>query len=81
MKKFILELLARFFSKNPKFFRILQILACICAFITGIPALLHQYNIVLSPSLSIFENKTVAICAMVVAFFAQLPNEDQSVKQ
>lgn len=57
---FLQELLQRFFTKSPKFFRIWQMITAIAAAITGIPETLAYFNITLPPALSIFENKFIA---------------------
>lgn len=74
---FLIELLKRFASRTPKFFKILQILAGAAAIITGLPLLLDQVGITLPEALKILENKAVAIAAVVAAFLAQLVQEDK----
>src|SRR5690242_20382662 len=62
---FLAELIARWKAKSPTFFKVITTLATITAFITGIPTLLNDFGVTLPAILVPFENKTIAIAAIV----------------
>lgn len=57
---FLQELLQRFFTKSPLFFRIWQWISATAAIITGIPPLLVQWGITLPAPWDIASNKFIA---------------------
>lgn len=57
---FLQELLQRFFTKSPKFFRIWQLITALGAAITGLPEALKMLGIHLPVALCILENKFIA---------------------
>lgn len=61
---FFQELLQRFFTKSPKFFRIWQLITAIGTAITGIPEFLGMFNIVLPHPYDIFSNKFIAAVSL-----------------
>jgi hypothetical protein len=78
--KFIAELIGRLFSKNPTFFKVIQVISAIVALITGLPEYLAKAGIDLGPKLLGLENKAIAIAALVALFIAQLPKPDPTVE-
>jgi hypothetical protein len=74
---FLLELVARLFSQNPTFFRVIQILSAITVIITGLPDFLSSIGVSLPENLLILENKTIAIASIVAMIIAQLPKKDK----
>lgn len=56
---FLQESLQRLFKKSPKFFRIWQIVLGFTALVTGLPALLESFGIVLPEALTILQNKII----------------------
>ena len=78
MKKtnFIIELFARLASDNPKFFKVLQVLAVVVMVVTELPDFLQLLSIDVPSWLSAVENKAVTWGALIAAVLAQLPNKD-----
>lgn len=74
--KFIIELLGRLFSSNPKFFKALQIVAAVIVVITEIPDLLQFLSVKVPNWVAVLENKALTWNALIIALMAQLPNED-----
>ena len=70
----ILELIQRFFSANPTFFKYVQLVAVIVACISFFPDLLTYLN-VQSPSWLVkVDTVAVKVGALVAVLIAQLPN-------
>lgn len=83
MKKqnFIIELFGRLASDNPKFFKVLQVLAVVVVVVTELPDFLQLLSIDVPSWLAALENKAVTWGAVLTAVLAQLPNKDNgSVK-
>lgn len=76
--KFIIELLGRLFSSNPKFFKVLQIVAAAVVVITEIPDLLELLSIKVPTWVAALENKALTWNALIIALMAQLPNDDKA---
>lgn len=72
---FLAEIVIRLRAKSPKFFRVLQILSAVTAFIAGVPYVLIALGVVLPDWAVTFENKVVAIAAIVATFLNGLPVE------
>lgn len=70
--KFLMEIVARFFSKTPKFFKILRWLGIAVAIITGLPEFLIAQGVDLPAPLDAVANQVVAIAAVVGSLIAQL---------
>lgn len=78
---FFIELIARFLTKNPKFFRILQLVALILGGLSaGLTYVVNQ-NVELPGIISWLQNTVVQIVALVTLILAQLPNESPSQKR
>jgi hypothetical protein len=73
---FFIQIFFRLFSKNPKFFQIIQIISLVCAAIAGLPELFSYFGVTLPAIWVSYENLAVAKAALVVAFIAQLPKQD-----
>ena len=75
--KFITEIFNRFRMKSPSFFRVIQWLSVATAAITGLPALIAQFQtelgITLPDWIITFSDKAVAIAAIVAWVIAKLP--------
>ena len=74
---FIKELIARLFSKNPIFFKIIQVISALVVIITGLPEFLTSIGITLPSNLLALENKTIAIASIVAMIIAQFPTQDK----
>ena len=72
---FLVELIKRLKTAKPKFFIYLQDAALVLGAITGIPAFLEQYNIVLPPAVTMFENKFVAAATVGFLIASQLTSQ------
>ena len=57
---FFQEVFQRFKTKSPKFFRIWQLITGLGAAITGIPATLQQFGVVIPPPYDVTANKVIA---------------------
>ncbi|MEO6304486.1 MAG: hypothetical protein ABIP51_15090 [Bacteroidia bacterium] len=76
LTNFIVEMVHRFFSPTPKFFKTLRTISLILATIASIPSLLSVFNITLDLGVSTIVEKIVAIAAFVAAIVSQLAKED-----
>ena len=74
---FLKEMLQRFFTKSPKFFKIFQLLSGACTAVTGLPEFLQMFKINLPPALTVLENKAVAYAAMGVFFTALMTSQSK----
>lgn len=79
--KFIIELLGRLFSSNPKFFKALQIVAAAVVVITEMPDLLELLSIKVPAWIAALENKALTLNALIIALMAQLPNDEKKTEQ
>ena len=76
---FLQELLQRFFTKSPKFFRIWQWISASAAAITGLPEALAYFNITLPPSLSVFQNKFITAVTLGMWVMSRLTTQSKIV--
>lgn len=76
---FIIELLRRFISANPPFFKKIQLLSAIVVVITEIPNALEMLSITVPEWLLVVENKFVTLGAFITLVLAQTPNVDKPV--
>lgn len=78
--KFIKEVFARLGMKSPSFFRVIQWLSIATAFVTGLPALLAQFQnelgITIPDWIKHISDRAVAISAIVAWVIAKLPVSD-----
>lgn len=72
---FFRELLQRVGTKNPKFFNVLAWVGAIAAFITGLPALLESFGIVIPESLADLKNKIIMWCGIVITIISNLTTQ------
>lgn len=74
---FIKEIFSRLGMKSPSFFRVIQWLSIATASITGLPALLSQFQTQLGITIPVWvthiSDKAVAISAIVAWIIAKLP--------
>lgn len=76
----LLEFVQRFFTKSPKFFKVITITAAISTALTGLPDLLQWFGISNLPAwATILENKTIAIASAVALILSKLPSQSQPV--
>lgn len=73
---FWIQLIKRFFSSNPKFFKYIQYVSLAISAITGLPELLGYLGIPLTGIWLTFANKAIALSGIIAAVIAQLPNPD-----
>lgn len=76
---FFKELFSRLGQKSPKFFKSIQIVAGILTVLSGVPALLDTFHVVIPFFLTEQWVKFVAIAAAVGTFLTGLPVENPSV--
>lgn len=72
---FITELVQRFATNNPKFFKIIQAISGTVAIVAFIPDLLSYLDIPSPLWLGILHDKAIKIGALTAIILAQLPNE------
>jgi len=72
---FITELIQRFATKNPKFFKVIQTISAAVAFVAFIPDLCAYLDIASPAWLELVHDKAVKIGALTAIILAQLPNE------
>lgn len=76
---FIKELIQRFATKSPKFFRVLQIIAGAVTAVTGIPALLSAYKIPLPEAVTFLQNKYAGSIALGMFIASMLTTQSKIV--
>ncbi len=77
--EFLTEAIKRFLSKNPKFFRVINVILAITIVVTGLPAFIEQFGFVLPEWATILASKTVAWAAIVGRFLTQFTTTDKSI--
>ena len=75
---FITELVQRFASKNPTFFKWIQYVSAAVAFVAFIPDLAAYLELPSPAWLEILHDKAIKIGALTAVIMAQLPNEQPS---
>ena len=73
--KFLVELLQRFATKNPTFFKWIQTISGIVAIVAFLPDLFAYLDITSPSWLEVLHSKAVKIGALTAIIMAQLPNE------
>ena len=71
----IISILKSLLSKVPNWARIAQVITVILTAFTGLPSMLVSLGIQLTPALQSLENKTVAICSVIVTIILQLTTD------
>ena len=75
--QFLIELLQRFATKNPSFFKWIQTISGAVAIVAFIPDLLAYLDIPGPSWLDVLHDKTVKVGALTAIIMAQLPNEQK----
>jgi len=75
-QNFFVELLKRIFSKNPKFFKWIQIAAIVLGALSVLFSFLESQSINLPGWAEVVSNAVVKVLAAVTLLLAQLPNQD-----
>jgi hypothetical protein len=75
---FIIELVQRFATSNPKFFKVIQTISAAVAIVAFIPDLAAYLEIGLPEWVTVLNDKAVKIGALTAFIMAQLPNEQPS---
>lgn len=73
--QFLTELLQRFATKNPTFFKWIQTISGAVAIVAFMPDLLAYLDITSPSWLEVLHSKAVKIGALTAIIMAQLPNE------
>lgn len=76
---YIVELINRFATKSPRFFRILQMITGFVTAVTGIPALFAQFNIPLPEFLTVLQNKYAGFLALGMFIVSLLSTQSKIV--
>lgn len=79
--KFFVELIKRYGQKSPKFFRIIGIVASLCAAVSGIPEVISWFTDTPPDWVITLQNKLVAIASIVGALVAFASVETPAVAQ
>lgn len=77
---FFKELIIRLGAKSPKFFKVIQTIALVAGLVTGVPALLEYFDVVLPAALEVIANKAVSIASFVALFIASLTVDPKVIK-
>jgi len=76
---FLGELLSRFATKSPRFFRVFKLISGVTYAITGLPEVIKWAGIKLPPTLCTFENHVVSVAAAAVFFMSMLTVDKNSI--
>jgi hypothetical protein len=76
---FLTETIKRFLSKNPSYFKVINIILGITIVLTGLPDMLAELQITLPVWASVFASKTIAVAAIVGRMLTQLTTTDRSI--
>ncbi len=76
--KFLAELATRLFSKNPKFFDIVQMIALVGGGVSGLVQYLQSTGVELPKLFEVVGNINVVVSSVVALILAQLPNDTSS---
>jgi hypothetical protein len=76
--KFLAELATRIFSKNPKFFDIVQMIALVVGGVSGLVQYLQSTGVELPKLFEVVGNINVVVSSVVALILAQLPNDTSS---
>jgi xanthine/uracil permease len=75
LPSFLIELVKRFATNNPKFFKGIQVLSGIIAIIAFLPDLASYLEFELPTWLNLLHDKAIKIGSLTAILMAQLPNE------
>ncbi len=76
---FLTEAVKRFLSKNPKFFRIINVILTITIIVTGLPDFIAQFGFELPTWATVLSSKVVAYAAIVGRILTQFTTTDKSI--
>ncbi len=76
--KFLAELATRLFSKNPKFFDIVQMIALVVGGVSGLVQYLQSTGVELPKLFEVVGIINVVVSSVVALILAQLPNDTSS---
>lgn len=76
---FLTETIKRFLSKNPSYFKVINIILGITIILTGLPDMLAELQITLPVWASVFASKTIAVAAIFGRLLTQLTTTDRSI--
>ncbi len=76
--KFLAELATRLFSKNPKFFDYVQMIALVVGGLSGLVQYLQSTGVELPKLFDIVGNVNVVVSSVVAMILAQLPNDSST---
>lgn len=76
---FLTEAVKRFLSKNPKFFKVINIILAITIVVTGLPDFIQQFGFELPIWATVFSSKVVAYAAIVGRILTQFTTTDKSI--
>ena len=74
--QFLVELIQRWRSKSPTFFKVIQWIAIGVTLFSGLPELLDQLNVTLPEWATILQSKVAGIVGFVSFLLAALPVEE-----
>lgn len=80
-QNFFVELLKRLFSKNPKFFKWIQIAAIVLGAASVLFSFLESQSVNLPGWMDVISAAVVKILAAITLLIAQLPNQDPVVSE
>jgi hypothetical protein len=78
---FFIELIVRLFTKNPKFFKVIQFIALFLAALSAGLQYGVDNHVPLPSSISWLQNSVVWISSIVAAVIAQFPNQDAAERR
>lgn len=78
--KFLAELSTRLFSKNPKFFDIVQMIALVAGGLSGLVFYLQSIGVDMPGLFKVLGNVNVLVTSVVSIILAQLPNDTNTTK-
>ena len=77
---FLREIFNRLGQKNPLFFTVISWIGVAATVITGLPLILEDLGISLSPFIEQISNKIIAYCGIVVTVISNLTVKGETVK-
>jgi hypothetical protein len=76
----LIELIKRFFTKKPAFFKVLQIISGIATVLVGLPVWLESMGVSLPEAWQAIATETVGWISLVITVIAQLTTDTSKVK-
>lgn len=78
--KFLAELVTRLFSKNPKFFDVVQVVSLIAGGLSGLVYYLQSVGVDMPGLFKVIGNVHVLVSSVITIILAQLPNDSSVTK-